>query len=261
MATSATGISLLEGVSKIAPIIRENSAASERERRLSKQTVEAMKGVGLFRMCRPRAYGGLEVDPLTALRVYEEVAKLDTAAAWNLQISTAGLSFGAWLPDDGAEELLGGDPDSIMAGAVAPPGKAVAVPGGYTATGRWPFGSGCHYASWLIGSAMIFDGDEPRKNEQGNPVQVILMFPAQDAKILDTWHTMGMRGTGSHDFSVEQVFVPEHRVGVIAPLKKLPRGFTSPLYHLTLWFPVAALATPALGTARAAIDDLLELGR
>lgn len=81
MATSAAGISLLEAVKQAAPIIRENSATGESERRLSKSTVEAMKAAGLFRMCRPRAYGGLEVDPITALEVYEEVGRLDTAAA------------------------------------------------------------------------------------------------------------------------------------------------------------------------------------
>ncbi|PWU07475.1 MAG: hydroxylase [Terriglobia bacterium] len=261
MATTAVGISLLDAVARIAPILREKAAEAERERRLSKEAVEAMKSAGLYRMCKPRAFGGLEVDAITAMRVMEEVSRLDSAAGWNLQISTGGGSFGAWLPAEGGKELFGGHPDDVLAGALAPPGKAVPADGGYRVTGRWPFASGCHHASWLFGSALVMEGGEPRKDEKGNPTQLLIAFPASDVKILDTWHTMGMRGTGSNDIAVEDVFVPERRAAVIAPLAKLPEAFSGPLYRMTVWFPVAGLAAPALGTARAAIDDLLDLGR
>src|SRR5262249_9133697 len=149
--------------------------ASERERRLSQQTVDAMQNAGLYRMCKPRALGGLEADPVTALRVMEEVSRVHTAAGWNLQISVAGFSFAAWLPEQGAEELLQ-NRDARIAGAFAPPGRAIPTDGGYTVTGRWGFGSGAHHADWFVAGAFIFDGggEEPRKDENGRPIQLLI---------------------------------------------------------------------------------------
>ena len=262
MATSAAGISLLDAVQRIAPIIQENAAASEQDRRLSRLTVEAMEGAQLYRMCKPRSAGGLEIDPITALQVIEAVSRVHTAAAWNLQISVAGFSFAAWLSQEGALELLE-HPDAKMAGAFAPPGRAIPTDGGYIVTGRWPFGSGGHQADWFVAGSFIYDGggDEPRKQDNGRPIQLMAMFPAADLSIPDSWHTMGMRGTGSHDFAADGVFVPLHRTAAMAPLSKLPAACSSAQFRLALWFPVAVLAAPALGTARAAIDALLELGR
>jgi alkylation response protein AidB-like acyl-CoA dehydrogenase len=263
MATTAIGISLLEAVKGIAPVIRENAAASEHDRRLSTQTVRAMQEAQLYRMCKPRAYGGLEVDAMTALRVFEEVARLHTAAAWNLQISVAGFSFGSWFSEEGASELLALHADARLSGAFAPPGRAVPADGGYTVTGRWGFGSGGHSADWFIGGCLIYDGGgkEPRKDDNGRPIQVMTLFPAADVSIPDSWHTMGMCGTGSHDFVVDGVFVPQRRAAELRPLSALPPSCSSPIYYLGLWFLVAALGPPALGTARAAIDALMELGR
>lgn len=260
MATTAVGLSLLEAVKGIAPIIRENAAVSERERRLSDQTVDAMKRAGFFRMCKPRAFGGMDVDPMTAIRVYEEVSRIDMSAGWNLFLSSSGINFCNWIPDEGLEEFLAGDPDSILGGAVYPPGKAIQVDGGYRITGRWPFASGCHHAAWFLETAFIFDGEEQRRNEDGIPVQLLFLFPAAEAEILDTWYTMGMCGTGSHDIAIKDLFVPSRRVGLLAPLENLPKTLAGPLYRMTFWFPVPSLAAPALGNARAAIDALVDLG-
>jgi alkylation response protein AidB-like acyl-CoA dehydrogenase len=260
MAGTAPGPSLLEAVNGIAPIIRKNAAAAERDRRLSREAFEAMRQAGLYRMCKPRARGGLETDPVTALRVFEEVARLHPAAAWNMHISVAGYQLVAWLPDDGAAELLA-EPDTSLAGSFSPPGKAVACDGGYAVTGRWSFGSGGHQAEWLGGGALIYDpgSEEPRKDEHGHPVMLLILVPAADVTIHDNWNTMGMRGTGSHDFSVDRAFVPAHRTGELAPLTKLPAACSAPIYRLSLWFMVAGLAAPPLGAARAAIDALVEL--
>jgi alkylation response protein AidB-like acyl-CoA dehydrogenase len=262
MATSAVEISLLDGVKRIAPIIREHAAASEQQRRLDSRTVEAMQSAHLYRMCKPRACGGLEVDAMTALQVFEEVARLHPAAGWNLDIAVAGFSFGAWLSEEGAVELMSLSPDARLAGAFAPPGRAVPTDGGYTVTGRWAFASGAHQADFFVAGSFIYDdgGEEPRKNDKGQPIQLMSFLPASDVSIPDSWHTMGMRGTGSHDFAVERAFVPQRRTAFVAPLEKLPPTLSSPIYRLSLWFPVAALAAPALGTARAAIDALLALG-
>lgn len=260
MATAAVGISLLDAVREIAPIVRENADRAEQERRLSPETVEAMKRAGFFRMCKPRAFGGMEVDAMTAMRVFEEISRIDVSAGWNLIISSAGLTFASWIPDQGIQEFLGADPDTIAAGAVFPPGKAIPVDGGYRITGRWPFASGCHNASWFMETANIYDGEQIRLGENGVPIQLLCLMPAAPVEILDTWHTMGMCGTGSHDVATRDLFVPLHRVGVVAPLDKLPKSVEIPLFRLLFWFPTISLAAPAMGVARAAIDSLLELG-
>ena len=104
------------------------------------------------------------------------------------------------------------------------------------------------------------DGDQPRLNAQGVPVQCLMFLPAEKAKILDTWHTMGMRGTGSNDVVVSDLFIPERHTGQLVPLEQPGKAYGGPLYRLTVWPPIALLAPTALGIARAAIDDLLELG-
>lgn len=107
---------------------------------------------------------------------------------------------------------------------------------------------------------MIFDGEEPRREENGNPIQLMVAFPKDEVTILDTWHTVGMRGTGSHDITIQDAFVAHSRAVQLAPLTELPKAFDRPLFRMTIWFIVGALAAPSLGTARAAIDALLELG-
>jgi indole-3-acetate monooxygenase len=259
-AVTATAASLMESVGRIAPIIRENADTNERERRLSSPVVEAMKNEGLFRMWTPKAFGGFEIDPVSVMQVVEEVSCLDSAAGWNLQLSTGIVPFFAWFPDAGVEEVWGDNSDLILGGTLFPPGTAVPVEGGYRVSGRWPFVSGCQNASWFMGPALVLKDSEPRRGEDGNPVQLVVVYRAGEAEVLDTWHTIGMRGTGSHDVVAKDVFVPTRRTTVLAPLTKPAKGFDGPLYRLTIWTAVAALAAPALGIARTAIDKLIDLG-
>jgi alkylation response protein AidB-like acyl-CoA dehydrogenase len=248
---------LLAQVKEIAPLIRTHAQEAESARRLSRPVVDAMLQSGLYRMARPKALGGFELDPLTIFQVVEEVARHDSAAAWNLQISVALDWFPAWLPDDGAAEILDGHPDAILGGSFTPTGQAIPVEGGYRLSGQWPFVSGAHDCHWLLFMPFIMDGDQPRRNDQGIPMQRFMWLPAKKASILDTWHTLGMCGTGSHHVAVADVFIPEQRTAPLAPLEQPGKAYQGPLYRLTVWPPVALLAPPALGVARAAIDDLI----
>jgi alkylation response protein AidB-like acyl-CoA dehydrogenase len=202
--------------------------------------------------------GGLEVDPMSVFRVLEEVARIDSAAGWNLQLSTAVDALGAWFPDDGAAEIFG-SPDARFAGGFFPFRRAVAVDGGYSVSGRTPFASGAHQATWFDNLAHVYDGETQRLNEHGLPVTIIAMCPAADVSILDTWHTMGMRGTGSHDVITTDVFVPERRTALLAPYDKPSNAYRGPLYKFTVWTAICVIATVPLGIARAALDELLEL--
>ena len=255
-----TGL-LIEKAKKIAPVIRKHAAEAERERHLSREVVDAMLELGLHSMTRPRSFGGLETDPVTMFRVVEEIARHDSAAAWNLQLSLGIYPLLAWLPDEGASEILNSHPAAVLGGSFSPTHSAIAVDGGYRVSGQWSFVSGAHHCRWLLFLLQVRDGDKLRVSEQGIPLQWFMVVPAESAKIVDTWNTLGMRGTGSHDVLITDQFIPERRTALVQPLETPGEAFQSALYRLTLWVSVALLAAPALGTARAAIDGLIELAR
>jgi alkylation response protein AidB-like acyl-CoA dehydrogenase len=255
---NASLTSLLDTVRQIEPVIRAGMANAEQQRRLPDSVADAMRACGLYRMWRPKAFGGLELDPMTAFQVLEAVSRIDSAAGWNLQLSNALDAFGAWFTDEGAQEIFA-RPDVAFAGAFFPFLRAVAVDGGYRVTGQTPFASNAHQAQWFMGLAHIHDGDMPRLGPDGVPVTIMTMCPANEAVILDTWHTLGMRGTGSHDVAMNDVFVPERHTAPLAPYEKPGSAYTGPLYKFTVWTAIVVLATPPLGIARAAIDDLVEL--
>jgi indole-3-acetate monooxygenase len=178
--------------------------------------------------------------------VLEEVARHDSAAAWNLSMSVGGHLFLAWFPDDGVAEILPRHPQPRFAGSFTPGRQARAVDGGYRLHGQWPFVSRSQECHWFVCLPAILEGDQPRYDDRGQPVQRFMMVPATEVTILDTWHTLGMRGTGSHDMVLADVFVPAHQ---------------GPLYRLAFWVAVAAVACVALGIARAALDALYGLAR
>jgi alkylation response protein AidB-like acyl-CoA dehydrogenase len=249
---------LLDTVRRLEPVIREHSADAERERRLPAAVANAMRDHGLYRTWRPKAFGGYEADPMTAFQVFEEVSRIDSAAGWNLQLSCGVDAFGPWFSDQGAQEIFGAA-DAMFAGAFFPARRAVPVDGGYRVTGRTPFVSGVNHCSWFIGLANIFDNDAPRLWDSGGPVTLITACRIGQATIVDNWRTLGMRGTGSHDVVMSDVFVPERHTTLLVPLDKPGSAYQGPLYRFTAWAAVAALSTVATGIARAAIDDLIEL--
>ena len=256
--TDVTLRSLLDAVRRIEPEIRARAADAERDRRLSDLVADSMRGAGLYRMWRPKALGGFEMDPMSAFRVLEEVARIDSAAGWNLQLSTAVDALGAWFSDDGAAEVFG-SPNARFAGGFFPFRRAVVVEGGFRVSGQTPFASGAHQATWFDSLAHVYDGEVQRLSQDGLPVTIIAMCPAADVTILDTWHTMGMRGTGSHDVVMTDVFVPERRTALLAPYDKAGNAYRGPLYKFTVWTAICVIATVPLGIARAALDELLEL--
>lgn len=251
---------LLDAVHQIEPVIRAHADDAERERQLSDTVADAMRAARLFQLWRPEAFGGLEVDPVTAFLVLEEVSRIDSAAGWNLQLSTAIDALGAWFTDDRAQEIFG-DPAAIFAGSFFPPRRAIPMEGGYRVTGQTPFVSGAHQAKWFLGLAHIYEGDAPKLHENGTPITLMTMCSAKDVTIIDTWHTLGMRGTGSHDVVLTDVFVPSHHTAVLAPYEQPGKAYQGPLYKFTVWTAISVLGTVPLGIARAAIDDLLELAK
>ena len=258
MTTTSDLTRWLAAVRDLEPVIRRHAAEAERERRLGAPVVEAMRDAGLFDLWRPAAFGGHEVGPSTGLSIIEEVSRIDSAAGWNLMICLATESFGAWFSEEIASRTFG-KPGVIMAGAFNPPRRAVPVEGGYRVTGRTPFVSGVHQADFVNGLAQVMDGDDVRLGPDGLPVVLQTVFPIADVEIVENWNTMGMRGTGSDDVVVTDCFVPDEHTAPYVPLETMPPAYDAPLHRLTVWPAVAAVATPALGVAQAAIDALIEL--
>jgi len=251
--------SLVARARALEPIIRQHVETTERERRLARPVLQAMREAGLFRMFTPRALGGWEADPVTVARVAEEIASFDSAAAWALQAGNTGSWWAGHFPESGIAELYAEGPDLLMAASFSPPHRADLVPGGYRFTGRGPLASTIHDSPWALMTGIAFDGEQPRTTSFG-PVVVGLALRTSEVQIIDTWQSLGMRGTDSNDVAADGVFVPEARSFVVAPVYEPPPQFAGPLYRLPALVATDVIIAPvALAIARGAITALREI--
>jgi alkylation response protein AidB-like acyl-CoA dehydrogenase len=220
-----------------------------------------MASAGLFRMLSPRGLGGLEIDPLTCAEIVESVAQMDASAAWVLGNANSVAWWCGRLPDAGVEEIYATGPDTLIAAAFHPPGEAVAVDGGFRLSGRRPLASGIHDSTWLMVSAIVMEGGQPRSTG-GGPEVIAAFVPTRDIEIIDTWHALGMRGTDSNDVVVHDLFVPASRTYRLDPNGPRNKYYQAPLYGLSAMAEVSAISTPVfLGIARQAIDAVRDLAR
>src|SRR5215471_19563225 len=253
---------LIEAARRIAPVIREHNQEAERERRLSSSVLAALHETGLLRMCTPRSLGGLEVDPITRALVIEEIAGHDTAAGWTLENPLDWAYLCARLPDEGAEEIYSGGTNILIAAQFGRPLNAIPSQDGYRLTGRAPFVSNCYDADWIATTAMVMEGEHAHKEDQVEPEMVMAYVPRQQCQVIDTWNVMGMRGTGSHDISVTDVFVPKTRTFPMVPEFEPGSHYQGPLYRFPLMGVVAANIPPImLAVARRAIDEVSALAQ
>lgn len=252
--TDTPRTALLDTVRRLDPQVRAAAVEAEAERCLPAHLVRAMQGAGVFRMTMPRAWGGPEIDPLTQIEVVEALSAADGSAGWCAMIGSDGGYFSAFLEDDAGRELYR-DLDAVTGSSFRPTGRAMPVDGGYRVSGRWSFGSACQHATWLVPLCVVCDGDAPKQTQNGKPETRMLFVPAQDCEIIDTWTTTGLRGSGSHDFAIRDVFVPEEQTFnfLASPVRR-----AEPLYAFRYMLMVNAPGVP-LGIARGAISALVEL--
>jgi indole-3-acetate monooxygenase len=241
----------------LVPLILAVREEGERGRRVPPELAEALAAAGLLQIFLPRSMGGPELDPLTAFRAIEEISKADGSVGWCAMIASAVSLFLGWLPADVGRRFCGDPADFRGAGSLRPLGRAYPVDGGYRIRGQWNFASGIDHANWLYCTCIVMDGEKPQLTEAGTPRVRAAWLPSDQATIKDTWSVVGMRGTGSQDFVVDDVFVPAARTCFVGE----PAFESGPLYNprrvfATLFFPVAA---NALGIARGAIDAFIEL--
>jgi indole-3-acetate monooxygenase len=233
-------------------LARDLAATTELERALSAELLDALRATGLMRAGAPAALGALEASPATTLAGAERIARGDASAGWCVSIAATSSLLSAYLPDAGATEIFG-DPRTIAAGVWAPRGRAVSVDGGLRVSGRWSFCSGISHSEWLFAGCVL----EDQHADGGAPVLRVVGLPTAQLEILDTWHTSGLRGTGSHDAVATDLFVPDHHV--LSLMNSAPQ-IDAPLYRFPIFgFFALSIAAAALGNARGAIDDLVEL--
>lgn len=249
--------SILSAAVALTPMIHACREEIERGRRLPLPLVDALKQAGVFRMTMPRAWGGAELDPLSQLRIVEALAAADASVGWCVMIGCDSGYLSGFLDQQVAREMYP-DLDMVTASSLIPRGRAVQVQGGYRVSGRWPFASGCQHSAWLIGGCLVYDeGDQPRLRPNGVPETRQCYVPAAAVSILDTWYTTGLRGSGSHDFTVSDCFVPEERTYSYQDLT-LYRSGSLYRFPLNILFKFAAVP---LGVARAALEALIEVGQ
>jgi indole-3-acetate monooxygenase len=245
---------LLECTAELMPVVRGYQDQTEREQRIPPPLVEQLCAAGLYSMVIPTALGGQQVDVLTFLRAAELVAEADGSVGWNIGNNAVGQLMALSLPDAGVAEIFERGPSAIIAGTAVPGGgTARPVEGGYVVSGRWPFGSGCREARWMVANFELPGSSDLRR----------AFFKPEECTVLhETWDMTGMRGTGSFNWKVDEVFVPQHRTVQVDGrlLVNQWQRWPGTLYQL----PIHALVGPhhsvaATGIARAGIDALASL--
>jgi 3-hydroxy-9,10-secoandrosta-1,3,5(10)-triene-9,17-dione monooxygenase len=238
----------------LVPLLRAKAAEAERERRISDEVLAALDGAQLFRLRAPKRFGGFEGDLRTYNDVVTELGRGCGSTSWVAFISIATVWIAALFPDEAQREIFEGNPDVRFMGALGMTSRAHAARGGYSVDGKWAYASNCMHAHWAVLAVPLPNGDAV--------VPGIVLIPMHDLKIEDTWHVVGMRGTGSHTVVADNVLVPPHRALPIDALASghSPRTHCEEFVYRESFMPTAiiAVAAPVLGLAQAALETTLE---
>jgi 3-hydroxy-9,10-secoandrosta-1,3,5(10)-triene-9,17-dione monooxygenase len=254
-----TETELLERARMLRPLLSQRAARTEENRALLPETVKDFVDAGLFRILQPAQYGGFEMSPLTLFKVAMELAKGCPSSAWCLCLVAVHNWEIALLDPRAAADLWEKDPDARASSSYAPFGKVVAVDGGYRLSGRWSWSSGADHCSWVILGGIV-----PRPEGSSGPPDVrAFLVPRSDYEVVDVWHVLGLKGTGSNDILVKDAFVPEHRTHqfinsfLMADLGR--KVFTSRNYKYPFGVIFAySLATVTIGMADGALETFRE---
>ena len=248
---------LVASAKALAPQIRAVRDEMESGRRLPAALAQALDQSGLMQLYLPRSMGGPEIDPVTYYHVIEELSKVDGSVGWCALLSSDATFFAGWLKPEVGRAMFGDDPHVRIAASFRALGEANPVDGGYRVTGRWDYASGIDHANWLTVHCRVVDENGPKLTLSGTPETRMLFVPAENATIHDTWNTMGMLGTGSNDFTIEDIFVPEEQTWELwGPAQESSPFYDPRLFMAMTWPPVVA---NALGMARGAMEAFVEL--
>ena len=247
---------LLERARALKPLLIRNAAQAEAERRIPEENIAALDEAGLFKITKPKRFGGYEVPFATKLEVSAILAEACPSTAWVVTLTNVCAWFGGLYSGQAQNDVWGEDPDARICGVLAPTATARRVEGGLRISGSWGYASGCLHSQWaLLGHPIV--------NEAGEQIdQGLALVPMSDLAIEDTWFVAGMKGTGSNTLVADDVFVPDHRImSVVAALSNdYPTEYKDEALYRSSFIPVAALvlAGPQVGMARAAVSFVIE---
>ena len=251
--TENAGHEVIGGVRELLPVLRERAQETEDGRVVPADSIKSLEGTGFFRLLQPAAFGGFEADPLTFYTAVRLIASACGSTGWVASV----LGVHPWhlglFPAAAQQEVWGRDQATRSSSSYAPTGTAVTADGGHRVSGRWSFSSGCDHASWVFLGQIVTDAEN-------RPVDFrTFLLPRSDYAIDDVWDTVGLRGTGSNDIVVDDVFVPEHRSLSFIDVSKLvvpgQELNHSAIYQLPYGsvFPYS-ISTPIIGMATGAYD-------
>jgi indole-3-acetate monooxygenase len=240
------------------PLLQQAASRIDAARELPSDVLDGMFGAGLFRMLVPRSCGGAELEPATFVQCVEAIAMGDASAAWCMNQGAVSMMSAAYMSLDAAREAFGGERD-VLAWGYGPNGRLVRVEGGWRVTGQWSFASGSRHSTWLGGHCIAMDADgTPMRGPNGKNWERTALFRREKAKIVDNWYVMGLRGTGSDMYSVQDLFVDDAHV--------LTRDYAGerrepgPLYRFHMMQLYAAgFAFVGLGVARQVLDMFIDM--
>jgi indole-3-acetate monooxygenase len=249
---------LLGRLEELAPLIRQSAAEAERLARLPKPLARALLRYGLFRLWVPKKCAGFELELAEALEVFEAAARLDGSTGWAVMIGSYGGLFASHVDAVTASSVFA-RPETVIATGMAAEGRAVRVVGGYRVTGCWHYATGAPYATTFLANCSVMDGGTPVLGEDGRPLTRAVLLEASHVAIVPAWDASGLRGTGSDDFEVRDVLVPEQRSFSLSnatlrecgALYRLPPGSVMEL----------AITAVALGIVQHALDEFAALTR
>jgi len=253
------GFGLIERAKALQPLISEQADEIERTRRLTAPVVSALIENGLYRVLLPQSLGGAEAPPEVFMQMLEEIAKADASTAWCLGQCSVCAMTAAYLDHDPADEIFNTPPGILAWGAIAH--EIHVVPGGYRVTARWDFASGSRQANWLGAHVRVAEADgKPRLKANGAPEVRTIVFPATSATMYDVWDVIGLSGTGTDSYSVDNLFIPEKFVALRDDVTALREK--GPLYKISTYSMFGlGFGAVALGVARAMLDAATDLAR
>jgi indole-3-acetate monooxygenase len=248
---------VLSRIAALAPMVARLALDIEQGRRLPAELVSALKSARIYGMLVPHRYGGLELEPRSSFQAVAALARLDGSVGWNAMIGHIGALIPFLASPTVCEQIYRDGKDHIIAGSGQPVGTAERVPGGWRVTGVWPFASGCQNAEWIAGSCVMMEGGSPiDASDAPGPMIRGCLMPAEHWEIRDTWHTLGLKGTGSHHVALTDALVPDEN------FFEFPFGVSfapDPIFGKFPEVLLLAHAAVVVGMAEGAILDLVEL--
>jgi len=252
----------LDRARELQPMLQTDGDEIERRREVTPEVVDAMIQRGIFKMLLPRSIGGAELDPLTYTAVLELLAQAEGSTAWCLGQNSGCSMIAPYLAPEIAREIFGPRQGILAWGPDVPnAGRCVAVEGGYRLSGQWGFATGSRHATWLGCHVPIFEADgTQRLAPNGRPAVRTMLFPKSEARIIDNWHVLGLRGTGSDSYALEEHFIPQRFTAGRDNFEELREP--GPLYQFTSGMIYAmSFSHVSMGIARGAYDAFIEIAR